>query len=742
MRNFSGAKKIGIKKIWVISYLVIFLIPLLVGVVAGTVLYNGFRGQVKERNSIVLDSICTAVDNNLEAVVNASIQLYNNEYVNEIDKNFSLPLSPDNSFYIYQFVNNINNIRGYDVIDNYVNTFFIYFSGIDYIVQNSAAQPSSEFYNAKVNKKYYSPQQWEQFVQKEYNSAFLNTTLLSEEKELLFVRTLRMQSDRGTYVNVVYKIDTQKILEEAKKLYFYEYGNLYVTDTEGNVIMTSSQNNDAEKNAVATDKMLSFTKTSDVTGWTYTYKIPGSIAYGNLYKVLIVMAALYGLCLIIGLGLIRYFIKRNYKPINKLMTLFPEDKEKGKNNEFLYLNDKITESISRNFALNQEIDSQSKMIREHLINEILLGHKPVGKRSRTEVEKLKFDLEKDYFSVLIYSFENKAVDELSMKQFVLCNVTDELLADKGYKCANVKKDENIIYLICSENEIDTDEIADMVQFLLGFTKKEFEFTFFSAMGSIGIGMDSIADSFNSAKRAVEYALAAGKEEFTLYSAVASSLKEGYFYSIELESQLVNLIKANEQKKVIVLLEEIFSRNTGDDISLDSVRYLTIELFATVKRLMIQYGYLPEKQYPEETAFIEKIFDSRDIEKMKKTVCNIYVRCCEDVFSMPSGKDELIGGVILYINQNYSNQNLGIRLIGEAFSMNGDYVSRKFREHTGKSINDYIKDVRVEKAKELLRKSDELIADIAEMVGFTSYRTFVRVFTDVVGVTPNKYKIMK
>ena len=103
----TNSKKRGIKKVWLISYLVVFLMPLFVGAIAGTLIYKGFREQVKERNNIVLESICTTVDNNLEAVVDASLQLYNNEWVNEIGKNFDLPLTAEENFYIYQFLQKI-----------------------------------------------------------------------------------------------------------------------------------------------------------------------------------------------------------------------------------------------------------------------------------------------------------------------------------------------------------------------------------------------------------------------------------------------------------------------------------------------------------------------------------------------------------------------------------------------------------------------------------------------------------
>ena len=739
MSGSTNSKKREIKKVWLISYLIVFLMPLLVGAIAGTLIYKGFREQVKERNNIVLESICTTVDNNLETVVEASLQLYNNEQVNEIGKNFDLPLSSEEHFYIYQFLQHIKDIRGYDTIDNYAKTFFMYFSGIDHIVQTSSAQSVSEFYNAKVNKEEYTENEWLEFIKKEYDSDFLNARLLSGEKELLFIRTLKLRTEDERYINAVYKIDTEQILSDVENLYFYEYGNFFVTDTEGNIIMST---NDDENNAGSKDKVLTFTKKSDFTGWTYTYAIPSNIAYGNVYKILIVMVCLYGLCLVGGIWLIRHFVRLNYKPIDKLMTLFNEDENDGKENEFSYLSDKITESLSRNFALNQEIDSQSKMIREHLISEMLQGHPPVGRRSKTELENLEFNLEEDSFAVLVYSLGNKDTDDLSMKQFVLCNVTDELLSNENYRFVSTKKEADVIYIIRIDDDSFVQKIKETAQFLLDFTKKELDFEFYCALGSVYSGGRSMLESYSEAKRAVEYLIASGNKSFAEYKDISTSLREGYFYSVELESRLVNLLKANEQKKMETLLQDIFTKNIGDEVSLDSIRYLTVELFATVKRLLAQYGYSAEKEYPEETEFIEHIFEKRDIEKMQEVIMSVYSSCGKNVFEVLSHKDDLISGVILYIKKNYSNQNLGIRLIGEAFSMNADYISRRFRESTEKTINDYIRDVRIEKAKRLLKESDELIADIAEMVGFTSYRTFVRVFTDTVGVTPNKYKTMK
>ncbi len=735
MINPNKTKKYGIKSFWIISYLIVFLMPLLVSVVAGTFVYSGFKRQIEERNDIVLTSVCNTVDAHLEAIVDSSLQLNSNTYVEEISE-FTEPISTAETNVLREFTGKIKSVRGYETVENYSDTFFLYFPKIDFVVFNGAAIPSESYYLGRVDSDNFTKDEWMDFLNKKYNGIFFNANIFSETNELLFARTLYPGYDEQSYVTVIYKINTDKILEEVQSLYHYEYGSFALSDTDGNVIVKSN----SEKNSPS-DKTVSFVKESEVMGWKYTYTLPKSRAYGNVYNIFIVMILLYAICFVAGILLIRYFTRRNYQPIDNLMTLFSNKGDEDKNDEFSYLNEKITESLSHNMKLNKELDSQNKMIREHLLNELLLGHAPVGKRSRTELEKLQFDIEKGDFAVLIYSLGGNDVEELSMKQFVLCNVTDELLTNEEFGFASVKKDEDIVYILCFREDLRV-KAEEVVNFLSSFAKKEFDFEFFSALGSVHNGVKGIYSSFNEAKRALEYVIASGKTEFTRYDNIAESLKDGYFYSVEIESRLVNFIKSNEQKKVELLLDEIFEKNIKKDVSLDSVRYLMVELFATVKRLMMQYGHAIQKEYPEENLFVENIFESRDIEKMQNVIRYVCTACCKDVFEMPSNKDDLISGVMRYVNQNYSNQNLSLRHMGDAFSMNPDYISRRFREHTGKTINDYIRDIRIEKAKQLLRESDELIADIAEMVGFTSYRTFVRVFTDTVGVTPNKYKTMK
>ena len=69
------------------------------------------------------------------------------------------------------------------------------------------------------------------------------------------------------------------------------------------------------------------------------------------------------------------------------------------------------------------------------------------------------------------------------------------------------------------------------------------------------------------------------------------------------------------------------------------------------------------------------------------------------------------------------------------------MSRLFKQKSGENLTDYINEVRIEKAKEILTTTNVKIGDIAAMVGLESRATFLRVFKKLEGVSPNEYRNM-
>jgi len=93
----------------------------------------------------------------------------------------------------------------------------------------------------------------------------------------------------------------------------------------------------------------------------------------------------------------------------------------------------------------------------------------------------------------------------------------------------------------------------------------------------------------------------------------------------------------------------------------------------------------------------------------------------------------------YICENY-NKRTSLQDLSSVFYMNPSYMSTLFKQKTGSTIIDYLQQIRIEKAKTLLKESHYTINEIAQKTGFTDYRHFGCVFKKEMGTTPYNYRL--
>ena len=100
--------------------------------------------------------------------------------------------------------------------------------------------------------------------------------------------------------------------------------------------------------------------------------------------------------------------------------------------------------------------------------------------------------------------------------------------------------------------------------------------------------------------------------------------------------------------------------------------------------------------------------------------------------------DTLNEIIGYIDANYS-EALSVSVLAERFYMSESYFSHFFKKRVGKSVIEYINEIRIRKAKALLEMEDLSISDIACTVGFSDINYFSRKFKAVAGITPSEYR---
>ena len=68
-----------------------------------------------------------------------------------------------------------------------------------------------------------------------------------------------------------------------------------------------------------------------------------------------------------------------------------------------------------------------------------------------------------------------------------------------------------------------------------------------------------------------------------------------------------------------------------------------------------------------------------------------------------------------------------------------YLTQKFREETGYSLNDYVKRAKIERARVLLQSTDQSVQEIADSLGFSTRSHFSQSFKQVAGCSPVEYR---
>ncbi len=99
---------------------------------------------------------------------------------------------------------------------------------------------------------------------------------------------------------------------------------------------------------------------------------------------------------------------------------------------------------------------------------------------------------------------------------------------------------------------------------------------------------------------------------------------------------------------------------------------------------------------------------------------------------------LVKKILNYVNGHYEKE-LSLTLLSEELNISPNYISRVFREEVGKTLFNYINEVRVEQAKRLMHQQELKIYEIGEKVGFNSSVHFNIVFNKLTGCSPKQYR---
>ena len=151
---------------------------------------------------------------------------------------------------------------------------------------------------------------------------------------------------------------------------------------------------------------------------------------------------------------------------------------------------------------------------------------------------------------------------------------------------------------------------------------------------------------------------------------------------------------------------------------------------------------PEPLKKKYTYHLQRIADFSSFKNVIKEVIKNFWSNDETVEHPHSGYSNKVYQCILYIRQNYF-KDLSLEELAEQVNLNPSYLSSIFKKEVGMTFLQYLQDIRLKKACDLLKNSPDLtVESISSHVGFRTPSYFYKVFRAHYGISPNKWRFKK
>ncbi|UKS29516.1 AraC family transcriptional regulator [Paenibacillus sp. HWE-109] len=328
-------------------------------------------------------------------------------------------------------------------------------------------------------------------------------------------------------------------------------------------------------------------------------------------------------------------------------------------------------------------------------------------------------------------------------KFSMMNIASELIAEHYHPEAVDMENDQLVIILNIDNddrEACDQTLYELIRQVQASVQSYLHLTLTATISARFHWSDGIHEVYQEAAQASQYRLVYGHQSIIDVETLGEDTSDHFMYPSQkgqVFSEALLSGKIEEAKmRYADIVSQAVSTNNYPTIQL-TLTHLAFSFSRCLDTMRINGSRIPDiKNSP----FVTLINQLETLEEIEKNFFHLYEQLIADPEDKKKSRyEELSSNVISLVQEQYMDPNLSLVSVADTVGMSPAYLGRLFKKMTAKSIPDYILEVRIDKAKELLAYSNASINDIAEQVGFASSPYFFKVFKKTNGVTPNDYR---
>ena len=298
----------------------------------------------------------------------------------------------------------------------------------------------------------------------------------------------------------------------------------------------------------------------------------------------------------------------------------------------------------------------------------------------------------------------------------------------------------MVVIAALDDDNTTTGLIDVLGDICKETKRILEVPVTIGIGHSVTGLSKIAGSYQSAVEALGYKAVVGSG-ITIYINDMEPVGSGKLeFDNSDESDFISAVKFGPDEKIEAVMVRISGKLESARVHYRQQQVYVFGVLNTVIQMIQQYDLNLEEILGGELEYLSVIDKLQKREEfgdwLLKTAhkMNQAINQERDITTR-----QVIQQAKQYIMDNYQNPDLSVEMICRHLHMSPAYFSTMFKKETGQAYIAYLTEIRLNKAVELLNKTDDKTYVIASKVGYQEQNYFSYVFKKKFGVSPTKFR---
>lgn len=553
--------------------------------------------------------------------------------------------------------------------------------------------------------------------------------------------------------NIMLIDSTGKILGHSQKEFFLK--NIS-KESYAEKILNSKEKSGYFVGNVNGVKSVVIYATVENLNWKIVSIIPYNYIAKSIDHVKYIVALICFLVLLLGIILSYVLSRRIYSPINAMKHRI--DQMLGKSgvrheaqNEFDFITSNFSTAVDKLSILQTFKNRNINLLKQEYLKDILFNKIQDDEKQCLKFEELGISLHvEDKLKVIIFKLDNYlefcskySEADQELLRFALANIMGEIIGNASFSCESVNNGNDQIICILGAKDssgFDLNKLYECIKEIQSAYAEFFSETFSAFISGTCTDVSQIPEMFKDAEELSLYRLSYGQKCILSRKDINKSEAGRLDVNDINVSELLEALKSAKIQQAETCLAQIILKLYYCDYNniMFTLSYLTSSVFNLLSVMERNSTIVFDIDYVD---FNRKINQLETLGQIKLEYCNLFTGIVDKINRNRDDKyDIIVNNAIRYIHNNYTGQNLSLNSIAEALKISPSYLARLFKEAVAKTISDYLREIRLEKAKEYLKSTSLTIDEITDKIGWGNKKYFSTVFKQTQGVTPMEYRL--